>query len=87
MRHDHVAGIMDDMNSQDPQQCGKRLRTAIRLHNTGVQIMRQNLVRRYPHETPQQINQRLASWLGHEGFGEKDLHGMRPGNRMGRCAT
>ncbi len=43
------------------------------LHNTGVQMMRQNLIREFPHENREQINARLRSWMGHDGYPESDL--------------
>ncbi len=41
----------------------ERFRTTIDLHEAGVQLMRQNLRRRYPDEDDAQIARRLEAWL------------------------
>jgi hypothetical protein len=40
-----------------------RLRQAFELFEAGERLMRQNLRRRYPDETPEVIEQRLSAWL------------------------
>lgn len=42
-----------------------RFRVALDLHDVGVEIMRQNLRRRFPHATEAQIAERLAAWIRH----------------------
>jgi len=41
-----------------------RLRAAIELAETGVEMKRQNLRRAYPTETAEEIDARLKAWLG-----------------------
>jgi len=52
----------------------ERLRTAFRLHDEGVALMRQNLRRRHPEESEEEISRRLREWLS-EGWpdGESQL--------------
>ena len=38
-------------------------RTTFELHAAGVEIMRLNLQRRHPSESPEQITERLHRWL------------------------
>jgi len=40
-----------------------RLRLALELFEAGERMMRQNLRRRYPDESPEQIERRLSAWL------------------------
>lgn len=40
-----------------------RLRTALELQRTGIEMMRQSLRRRFPDESESQISLRLTSWL------------------------
>lgn len=46
----------------------------LELFETGLDVMRQNLRRRYPSATPQEIETRLGAWLRH-----------RPGAEFGDC--
>ncbi len=41
----------------------ERLRIALDLHDTGVEMMRQNLRRRYPDADEQEIERLLLAWL------------------------
>jgi Rv0078B-related antitoxin len=50
-------------------------RTALELFEAGVDVMRQNLRRRYPGATPAEIERRLGDWLH-----------ARPGAQFGDCA-
>lgn len=49
-----------------------RLRTAFMLFDAGYELMQQNLRRRYPDETEEQVHRRLVEWLQNSG-------GERPG--------
>ena len=40
-----------------------RLRLAIEMADAGIVLMRQNLKRRFPHESEEQIDRRLSAWL------------------------
>ena len=52
----------------------ERLQLTFDLHEAGKDLMRQNLLRRHPHETPEQIEERLIRWLE-----------TRPGAEHGDC--
>ena len=49
--------------AEDRELLAERLRTTFRLHDEGVGLMRQNLRRRHPQETEQEIERRLRAWL------------------------
>lgn len=49
-----------------------RLRLTFDLYEAGEDLMRQNLRRRHPGETPEQIEERLIAWLS-----------VRPGATLG----
>lgn len=49
--------------AEDPTKVRKRFRIALDLFETGEAIMRQNLRRRFPTESPEEIEQRLDAWL------------------------
>lgn len=52
------------MSSKENHRKARRhLQMAFDLYDAGKQIMRQNLQRRYPDESDQQINLRLRQWL------------------------
>ena len=51
------------MDVADEARMRKNFLTALNLHETGVMIMRQNLRRRYPDESDEQIGTRLRAWL------------------------
>lgn len=55
---------MTDLN-QSPQEMpgAVRLRLVLGMHRDGVAMMKQTLLRRYPHDTPEQRGQRLRDWL------------------------
>jgi hypothetical protein len=42
---------------------GQRLRIALDLHDFGVKMMRQNLRRRYPEASDEEIEKKLLEWL------------------------
>lgn len=52
----------------------QRFRIALDLHQSGIEIMRQNLRRAHPHESDAEIAQRLGSWIR-----------TRPGAEHGDC--
>ncbi|HVT44938.1 MAG TPA: hypothetical protein VMT00_11145 [Thermoanaerobaculia bacterium] len=47
----------------DRAMMAARLRAALELHDAGVALMRQNLVRRHPEATPEEIERLLGQWL------------------------
>lgn len=51
------------MTQSDNQTAGARLRRAFELHDTGVQLMRQNLRRRFADASETEIDEKLAAWL------------------------
>jgi len=58
----------------DPSLASRRFRTALDLFEAGVEMMRQNLRRRYPDASEQEIKTRLTQWLQE-----------RPGAEYGDC--
>ena len=66
--------------AQDPKVLVQRLRTAFQLHDEGVALMRQNLRRRHPDESDEQIEQRLQAWL-------RERPGAEFGDGEGRPGT
>ena len=54
----------------------ERLRLAFDLYEAGEDLMRQNLRRRHPGETAEQIEERLITWLTTRPGAE---HGDAPG--------
>jgi hypothetical protein len=49
---------------------GKKLTLALHLHEAGVSMMRQNLKRRHPDASVDEIEERLVQWLqGHALMG------------------
>ena len=46
-------------------QATERFRTAIALAETGIDLMRQNLRRRHPDATPDEIEAMLRAWRSH----------------------
>lgn len=53
------------MTESERQLAVARFRLALDLHEAGVALMRQNLRRRHPGESEQEIDARLAAWLMH----------------------
>jgi len=52
----------------------QRLQTALELFETGVDMMRQTLIRRHPEDSRDKIEQHLNEWIVH-----------RPGAEHGDC--
>ncbi len=44
-------------------ETAKRLRLALAMFEAGVEMMRQNLIRRFPNDAPESIEKRLNAWL------------------------
>lgn len=59
-----------------PEDAAERLRVTFDLHQAGVDLMRQNLRRRYPEESDAKISERVSAWL-HTRPGAE--HGDAPG--------
>jgi len=68
---------MNDMGSADPN-ASQKLAIAFELFESGVDLMRQNLRRRHPAETPDEIEVRLGRWLATRPGAE---HGDAVGRR------
>jgi hypothetical protein len=62
---------------QDPKQLADNLRLAFELHEAGVALMLQNLRRRFPDASEEEIEARLAAWL-------KERPGAEFGDAEGR---
>lgn len=56
----------------------ERLRLAIEMADAGIALMRQNLKRRFPNESDEQIDRRLSAWLRERpGADDGDAPGVR----------
>lgn len=64
-------------NTGDMDELAERFETAVELHRSGVLLMEQNLRRRYPSETDEQIRDRLVAWL-HTRPGAEHGDGLQP---------
>lgn len=58
----------------------QRLRMTLQLHEEGVRLMRQNLRRRDPGASPEEIDRRLREWLS-------ERPGAEFGDAQGRPVT
>lgn len=65
------------ITSQPEPTLAEKLRTAIDLADAGVEMMRQNLIRRHPGADEKEIERLLAAWLN-------DRPGAEHGDRVGR---
>lgn len=63
--------------SDSKQSIAARLRTAFDLFVAGERMMRQNLKRRYPDASPEEIERRLHAWL-------RERPGAENGDAVGR---
>lgn len=70
----HPRAILPRMTETERQLVMARFRLAVELHEAGVAMMRQNLRRRYPSDSEQEIDARLEAWLME-----------RPGAEHGDC--
>lgn len=59
-----------------PDDAAERLRVTLDLHQAGIELMRQNLRRRYPDESDSRISERVTDWLLTRPGAE---HGDAPG--------
>lgn len=59
-----------------PDDAAERFRITLDLHQAGIDLMRQNLRRRNPSESKEQISERVEAWL-HTRPGAE--HGDAPG--------
>lgn len=59
-----------------PDDAAERLRVTLDLHQAGIDLMRQNLRRRYPDASDAEISERVTEWL-HTRPGAE--HGDAPG--------
>lgn len=53
----------NDQQSGNRDAPSNKLRLVLGMQRSGIRMMRQNLLRRHPGESTQQINQRLSEWL------------------------
>ena len=51
--------------SQEPEAVAERFRVTLDLMEAGILIMRQNIVRKYPEATPEEVVERLQALLIH----------------------
>lgn len=67
----------------DPERCAARLRWALEMSDFGLGMMRQNLARKHPDETPAQLEERLEVWLLRRSDApEGDGWGVSAGHRF-----
>ena len=66
--------------AQQTDSGAARLKTALELQRTGVAMMRQNLRRRFPHDTEAELHRRLGAWL-------QERPGAELGDGVGRPVT
>lgn len=67
-----------------PDDAAARFRATLDLHQAGIDLMRQNLRRRYPDESAAQISERVTTWL-HTRPGAE--HGDAPGRVRKRSTS
>jgi len=65
--------------SDDLLDPGERYRLTLDLFAAGEEIMRQNLRRRLPHATPEEIESQLEAWLHERPGAEHGDASGRPG--------
>lgn len=67
-----AAGRIDAMiqpNQSEPEQsianepASQKMRLVLGMQRSGIRMMKQNLIRRHPDESVEQINHRLTQWL------------------------
>lgn len=63
-----------------PESLAEKLRIALALHEAGVAMMRENLRRRHPEATREQIDAMLAAWLSARPGAEHGDGVGRPGS-------
>jgi hypothetical protein len=49
--------------SDESSSSARRLEAALELFDSGVDLMRQNLRRRYPSDSAEEVERRLSGWL------------------------
>lgn len=74
-----VAGGSPSDNGRVDSVAGRRLRTALELHDAGVALMRQNLRRAHPQASEAEISAALGRWL-------RERPGAEQGDADGRPA-
>lgn len=73
------------MAGKETQAAAARLRQALEMHEFGLEMMRQNLRRRFPEESPEQIEARFLAWLEERPDELEWTHGRRvPWPRTGK---
>ena len=55
--------LPNDQTTTPDNPSGAKLRLVLGMQRSGIRMMRQNLIRRYPNESPDQIDRRLSRWL------------------------
>ena len=66
--------------SSNTSDAAARVQAALDLFETGVDLMRQNLRRRHPDETREEIERKLGDWLA-------DRPGAKYGDSAGRVVN
>ncbi|MEX2213369.1 MAG: hypothetical protein WD768_04535 [Phycisphaeraceae bacterium] len=54
---------MNSSTTQSDEAAARRLRTALDMHEFGVELMRQRLLREIGEDRPEEVKRRLRQWL------------------------
>lgn len=60
------------------QAVAAKLRLTLGMQRDGIIMMRQNLLRRYPHDSPEHISKRLTDWLAYSPDCDDPRFEIRP---------
>jgi len=80
LRARHVSAESARITAGLGEEAAERLRLALDLCEAGEMVMRQNLRRRFPSASVQEIEERLVAWL-------RERPGAKHGDAVGRSAT
>lgn len=65
-------------NPEGADKAASKLRLVLDMQQFGIKMMRQNLIRRHPDESPEQIDARLSAWLAKSPDAEDPRFEVRP---------
>ena len=70
--------LHSDKNKPTDDAASAKLRLVLGMQRSGIRMMRQNLSRRHPEESPEQIDRRLSKWLAHTPDADDPRFEVRP---------
>lgn len=73
----HMIQANDDKPRVD-EKAASKLRLVLDMQQFGIRMMRQNLIRRHPDESPEQIDARLSGWLAKSPDADDPRFEVRP---------